>query len=48
MGSSVSSLHGALVKTPDGMADAFGIVVDRIRAGGPQFNRVLKCRAKGD
>ncbi|GLI10138.1 hypothetical protein YDYSG_61710 [Paenibacillus tyrfis] len=44
----MSSLQGTIVKTPDGMDDAFDITVGGIRARGPQLNQALKCRTKGD
>ena len=41
-------LQGALVKTPDGMVDAFDIAVGGILGPSAQFNTVLKGRVKGD
>jgi ferredoxin-nitrite reductase len=41
-------LQGALVKTPDGMVDAFDIAVGGILGPNAQFNTVLKGRVKGD
>lgn len=41
-------LQGALVKTPDGMVDAFDIAIGGILGPGAQFNQTLKGRAKGD
>jgi ferredoxin-nitrite reductase len=41
-------LQGALVKTPDGMIDAFDIAVGGILGPEAQFNTVLKGRVKGD
>ncbi|MBE1447080.1 nitrite/sulfite reductase [Paenibacillus sp. OAS669] len=41
-------LQGALVKTPEGMVDAFDIAVGGILGPGAQFNQVLKGRVKGD
>jgi len=41
-------LQGALVKTPDGMVDAFDIAVGGTLGPGAQFNQVLKGRVKGD
>ncbi|PZE19260.1 nitrite/sulfite reductase [Paenibacillus xerothermodurans] len=41
-------LQGALVKTPEGMVDAFDIAVGGILGPGAQFNQALKGRVKGD
>lgn len=41
-------LQGALVKTPDGMVDAFDIAVGGILGPGAKFNEPLKGRVKGD
>lgn len=46
-------LQGSLVKTPEGMVDAFDIAVGGTLGGGPngpqaQFNQALKGRVKGD
>ncbi|WP_152395485.1 nitrite/sulfite reductase [Paenibacillus guangzhouensis] len=42
-------LQGALVKTPDGMIDAFDIAVGgTLDPHAPKFNQVLKGRVKGD
>jgi ferredoxin-nitrite reductase len=41
-------LQGALMKTPDGMVDAFDIAVGGILGPGAQFNEVLKGRVKGE
>lgn len=41
-------LQGALVKTPNGMVDAFDIAVGGILGPGAQLNQVLKGRVKGD
>ena len=41
-------LQGALVKTPDGMVDAFDIAVGGILGPGAKFNEALKGRVKGD
>lgn len=41
-------LQGALVKTPDGMIDAFDIAVGGTLGPGAQFNQVLKGRVPGD
>lgn len=41
-------LQGALVKTPEGMVDAFDIAVGGILGPGAQFNQVIKGRVKGD
>ncbi|SDX29330.1 nitrite/sulfite reductase [Paenibacillus sp. CF384] len=41
-------LQGALVKTPDGMVDAFDIAVGGILGPGAKFNESLKGRVKGD
>ncbi|GAB2719554.1 nitrite/sulfite reductase [Paenibacillus thermoaerophilus] len=41
-------LQGALVKTPEGMVDAFDIAVGGILGPGAKFNTVLKGRVKGD
>ncbi|WP_036582016.1 nitrite/sulfite reductase [Paenibacillus darwinianus] len=41
-------LQGALVKTPDGMVDAFDIAVGGILGPGATFNTPLKGRVKGD
>ncbi|MFC5650495.1 nitrite/sulfite reductase [Paenibacillus solisilvae] len=41
-------LQGALVKTPDGMVDAFDIAVGGILGPGAMFNQALKGRVKGD
>jgi ferredoxin-nitrite reductase len=41
-------LQGALVKTPEGMVDAFDIAVGGILGPGAQFNQTLKGRVKGD
>lgn len=41
-------LQGALVKTPDGMIDAFDIAVGGTLGQGAQFNQVLKGRVVGD
>ncbi|WP_281882948.1 nitrite/sulfite reductase [Paenibacillus sp. YYML68] len=41
-------LQGALVKTPEGMVDAFDIAVGGILGPGAKFNEVLKGRVKGD
>ncbi|MFD0696290.1 nitrite/sulfite reductase [Paenibacillus sp. GCM10027628] len=41
-------LQGALIKTPEGMVDAFDIAVGGILGPGAQFNTTLKGRVKGD
>lgn len=41
-------LQGALVKTPNGMVDAFDIAVGGILGPGAQFNTGIKGRVKGD
>ncbi|REE84535.1 ferredoxin-nitrite reductase [Paenibacillus taihuensis] len=41
-------LQGALVKTPDGMVDAFDIAVGGILGPGAKFNESLKGRVKAD
>ncbi|MBD2848485.1 nitrite/sulfite reductase [Paenibacillus sp. IB182496] len=41
-------LQGTLVKTPDGMVDAFDIAVGGILGPDAQFNKALKGRVKGD
>jgi ferredoxin-nitrite reductase len=41
-------LQGALVKTPEGMVDAFDIAVGGTLGPGARFNEVLKGRVKGD
>lgn len=41
-------LQGALVKTPDGMVDAYDIAVGGILGPGAQFNQALKGRVKAD
>lgn len=41
-------LQGALVKTPEGMVDAFDIAVGGILGPGATFNTPLKGRIKGD
>ncbi|WP_442602669.1 nitrite/sulfite reductase [Paenibacillus sp. KN14-4R] len=41
-------LQGALVKTPEGMVDAFDIAVGGILGPDAQFNQVLKGRVIGD
>jgi ferredoxin-nitrite reductase len=41
-------LQGALVKTPDGMVDAFDIAVGGILGPGAKFNTTLKGRVKGE
>ncbi|WP_199616666.1 nitrite/sulfite reductase [Paenibacillus alkalitolerans] len=41
-------LQGALVKTPEGMVDAFDIAVGGTLGPNAQFNQVLKGRVKGD
>lgn len=41
-------LQGSLVKTPEGMVDAFDIAVGGILGPGAKFNQALKGRVKGD
>jgi ferredoxin-nitrite reductase len=41
-------LQGALVKTENGLVDAFDIAVGGILGPDAQFNTVLKGRVKGD
>ncbi|MCZ8514920.1 nitrite/sulfite reductase [Paenibacillus filicis] len=41
-------LQGALVKTPEGMVDAFDIAVGGILGPGAKFNETLKGRVKGE
>ncbi|MGG2197757.1 nitrite/sulfite reductase [Paenibacillus validus] len=41
-------LQGALVKTPEGMVDAFDLSVGGILGPGAKFNETLKGRVKGD
>lgn len=41
-------LQGALVKTPNGMIDAFDIAVGGILGPNARFNKTLKGRVKGD
>lgn len=41
-------LQGSLIKTPDGMVDAFDIAVGGILGPDAQFNTPLKGRVKGD
>ncbi|OXM86325.1 nitrite/sulfite reductase [Paenibacillus rigui] len=41
-------LQGALVKTPEGMVDAFDLAVGGILGPNAQFNTTLKGRVKGD
>jgi ferredoxin-nitrite reductase len=41
-------LQGSLVKTPEGMVDAFDIAVGGILGPHAKFNKVLKGRVKGD
>ncbi|MBB3114219.1 ferredoxin-nitrite reductase [Paenibacillus phyllosphaerae] len=41
-------LQGALVKTPEGMVDAFDIAVGGVLGPDAQFNTALKGRVKGD
>jgi ferredoxin-nitrite reductase len=41
-------LQGALIKTPEGMVDAFDIAVGGILGPGAQFNTTLKGRVLGD
>ncbi|CAM2936837.1 nitrite/sulfite reductase [Paenibacillus sediminis] len=41
-------LQGALVKTPDGMVDAFDIAVGGALGPNAKFNQALKGRVKGD
>lgn len=41
-------LQGALIKTPEGMVDAFDIAVGGILGPGAKFNEPIKGRVKGD
>ncbi|MBO2944800.1 nitrite/sulfite reductase [Paenibacillus sp. F411] len=41
-------LQGSLIKTPDGMVDAFDIAVGGSLGPGAQLNKALKGRVKGD
>lgn len=41
-------LQGALVKTPEGMVDAFDLAVGGILGPGAKFNETLKGRVRGD
>lgn len=41
-------LQGALVKTPEGMVDAFDIAIGGILGPGAKFNEPIKGRVKGD
>ncbi|WP_068497134.1 nitrite/sulfite reductase [Paenibacillus kribbensis] len=41
-------LQGSLVKTPEGMVDAFDIAVGGALGSGAQFNKALKGRVRGD
>lgn len=41
-------LQGALIKTPEGMVDAFDIAVGGILGEGAQYNKVLKGKVKAD
>jgi ferredoxin-nitrite reductase len=41
-------LQGSLVKTPDGMVDAFDIAIGGTLGPGATFNKALKSRIRGD
>ncbi|KJD44781.1 nitrite/sulfite reductase [Paenibacillus terrae] len=41
-------LQGSLIKTPEGMVDAFDIAVGGALGPGAQFNKALKGRVRGD
>ncbi|MEC0234362.1 nitrite/sulfite reductase [Paenibacillus kribbensis] len=41
-------LQGSLVKTPEGLVDAFDIAVGGALGSGAQFNKALKGRVRGD
>jgi ferredoxin-nitrite reductase len=41
-------LQGSLIKTPEGMVDAFDIAVGGTLGPGAKFNTVLKGRVKGE
>jgi ferredoxin-nitrite reductase len=41
-------LQGSLIKTPEGLVDAFDIAVGGALGAGAQFNKALKGRVRGD